>query len=205
MAVREATVDDVEAIQRVARTSWHAGYDDILGSEVVDQLLEMRYHPEPLEELIRHPRKPVFVTVGDGEVVGFVQGEPSEHAVADAGVRKLYVDPEWWGEGHGTALLEQVFDALSAHGHESVWVAVLADNDGALSFYDKHGFELEEERTSEMMGKEVDDVLLVRDLTDYSGELEGGFEEADDDAGDPSKSPLGRVLAAARGLFAREG
>lgn len=206
MTVREATVDDAEAIQRVARASWHAGYDDILGPETVEQLLDMRYHIDPLEDLIRSEQKPVLVSVEDGEVVGFVQAEPSEYGVADAGVRKLYVVPERWGEGHGTALLEEVFDVLRAHGHESVWVAVLADNDVALPFYDKHGFELEEERTIDLMGNEYDDVLLVRDLDEGSGELDDGSREreAGDDRRNTPRTRLGRVWATARRLLARE-
>ncbi len=40
----------------------------------------------------------------------------------------------------------------------------MADNDVRRSFYDKHGFEVHDERTVEFVEQEVDDIVLVRDL-----------------------------------------
>ena len=40
----------------------------------------------------------------------------------------------------------------------------MAENDIARSFYDKHGFEIHEERTVELAGQEVNDVVLIRNL-----------------------------------------
>ena len=40
----------------------------------------------------------------------------------------------------------------------------LAGNEVGRAFYDKHGFEVHEERTIELAGEKVDDVVLVRDL-----------------------------------------
>jgi ribosomal protein S18 acetylase RimI-like enzyme len=40
----------------------------------------------------------------------------------------------------------------------------MAENDVARSFYDKHGFEIHEERTVEIADQEIDDVVLIRDL-----------------------------------------
>jgi ribosomal protein S18 acetylase RimI-like enzyme len=64
----------------------------------------------------------------------------------------------------GTDLLNRLFDSLRAAGHESVWLAVMADNDVGRSFYDKHGFELHDERIVEIAEQEIDDVILVWDL-----------------------------------------
>ncbi|WP_076433113.1 GNAT family N-acetyltransferase [Haladaptatus litoreus] len=79
-------------------------------------------------------------------------------------VRVACVLPEHWGEGVGTDLLNRLFDSLRAAGHQSVWLAVIADNDVGRSFYDKHGFDVHEERTVELAGQEVNDIVLVRDL-----------------------------------------
>jgi hypothetical protein len=40
VTIREATHDDVAAIQRVAHESWHAAYDDILGTGTVESVVE---------------------------------------------------------------------------------------------------------------------------------------------------------------------
>ncbi len=178
MPIREATPDDAPAVRRVAEVSWHAANDGVLGEEAVDELLDEWYDPEDLRESIERPEAPMFVatvdgvgsrstggeTASDDGVVGFAQGGPSEDGPADAVVGRIYVHPDRWGEGHGSELLERLFDAFRAAGHEDVWLAVVADNDVGRSFYDRHGFAVHEERTVEHAGVEIDDVVLVRDL-----------------------------------------
>lgn len=36
MELRPATIDDTEAIRRVARRAWHAAYEDVLNEAAVD-------------------------------------------------------------------------------------------------------------------------------------------------------------------------
>lgn len=164
MPIREATVDDAEVVRRVAEASWHAAHDHVLGSEAVERLLDRWYAPDDLRESIERPEAPMFVAVSDGEVVGFAQGGPSEEGPADAVVGRIYVHPDRWGDGYGSRLLDRLFDAFRDEGHESVWLAVLADNEVGRSFYESRGFAVHEERTVDLAGRTVDDVVLIRDL-----------------------------------------
>lgn len=164
MELRAATPADAPAVRAVARESWHAAHDDILGADAVDEVLDDWYAAGDVAESIRHEATHTFLAVVDDEVVGFSQGRPSDEGPADAVVTRIYLRPAHWGEGYGTALLERLFEALRSDGHESVWLAVLADNEVARSFYDRHGFEVHEERTVVLAGQEADDVVLVRGL-----------------------------------------
>ena len=164
MEFREAVDGDAESVQRVARKSWHAAHDHIIGEDGVEQLLDRWYGDDEIRERIDREDAPMFLAVADGEIVGFVQGGTSDDGPADAVVGSIYVSPEYWGKGAGTGLLEQLFDALRADGRDSVWLSVMADNEVGRSFYDKHDFQIHEERTVELAGREVDDVVLIRDL-----------------------------------------
>lgn len=164
MELREATAADAPAVQRVARAAWHAVHDDILGTDGVEELLEEWYDRDSLVEAMGHEESPMFLAVDDDAVVGFAQGGPTEDGPADAVVGRIYVRPDEWGQGYGTALLERLFQAIRADGHDSVWLAVLADNEVGRAFYAKHDFGVHEERTVELAGQEVNDLLLVRDL-----------------------------------------
>jgi ribosomal protein S18 acetylase RimI-like enzyme len=163
MELRPATPGDAPAVHAVARESWHAAHDDILGADAVDELVDDWYDLDDLAASIRREDGHTFLAVVD-RVVGFSQGHPTDDGPADAVVTRIYLRPAHWGEGYGSALLERLFDALRADGHESVWLAVLADNNVARSFYDDHGFAVHEERTVVLAGREADDVVLVRDL-----------------------------------------
>lgn len=163
MTVRAATPEDAPAIRRVARASWHAAHDHVVGEETVEEVIEEWYDVDGLGESIERDDRPTFVAVED-EVVGFAQGGPTEEGPADAVVSRIYVHPDHWGKGHGTALLERLFEHLRTAGEESVWLAVVADNEVGRSFYDDHGFEVHEERTVELFGRTVEDVVMVRPL-----------------------------------------
>jgi ribosomal protein S18 acetylase RimI-like enzyme len=164
MELRAATPEDAPAVRAVADESWHAAHDDILGADTVDELLDDWYDVDGLAASIERADVHMFLAVVDGEVVGFSQGRPADDGPADAVVTRIYLRPAYWGEGYGTALLERLFDALRADGHESVWLAVLADNEVARSFYDAHGFAVHEERTVVLAGRETDDVVMVMEL-----------------------------------------
>lgn len=163
MSIRPATPEDAPAVRRVARASWHAAHDHAVGEETVERVIDEWYATEDLRESIAREDRPMFVATSD-EVVGFAQGGPSEDGPADAVVGRIYVHPEHWGGGHGSALLERLFERLRAAGHESVWLAVVADNEVGRSFYDGHGFEIHEARTVDLFGREVEDVVMVRML-----------------------------------------
>lgn len=166
MEIREATSHDAGAVHRVAEASWRAAHTHILGTETVEQLLDKWYNREHLEERISYEYKPMFLAVDDGDIVGFAQGVPGESGdPGEAIVGSLYVHPEHWNEGIGTALLHRLFDAFRDRGHTSVCLAVLADNEIGRSFYDRHGFEVHEERTVELAGQQVEDLVLLRELS----------------------------------------
>lgn len=163
MEFREAASEDAEGIRRVARRTWHAVYDEIIGERAVTEMIDEWYDLRGLRNSIEDEDKPAFVAVDD-EIVGFVQGGPSDKGPADASVYRIYVLPIHWGEGIGTTLLDRLFDALRTDGHDSVGLSVMKENKIGRSFYEKHDFRLEERRTVELAGQDVEDLVLVRNL-----------------------------------------
>lgn len=164
MAVRSATPEDAPAVRQVARESWHAAHDHAVGEDTVERVIDEWYAVDDLRESIAREDRPMFVATADDEIVGFAQGGLTDEGPADAVVGRIYVHPDRWGEGYGTALLDRLFEELRAAGGESVWLAVVADNEVGRSFYDRRGFEVHEERTVEMFGTEVEDCVMVREL-----------------------------------------
>ncbi|ELY47485.1 GNAT family N-acetyltransferase [Natronorubrum sulfidifaciens] len=150
-AVRQATTDDIWAIHVTARESWHAAYDDLLGRETVDDVVDEWYAIGDLESSISDASEredAVFLiaedrTVDDafaGDCLGFAQVVPWPEDVSVGYLTRLYVHPDVWGEGVGTALLERLETALERT-FDRLRLAVLADNDSGIAFYDAAGFD----------------------------------------------------------------
>lgn len=148
VTIRPATADDAEAIQRVARASWHAAYDSILGADVVDETVDSWYDPERLvADDVRDDSRPFFVAEVDA-VVGFAEAAPAEDDETYH-LYRIYVHPNHWGRGIGRSLLDRLERTLRDRGAERLRLQVLADNDVGVEFYETTGFQRVEETTDE--------------------------------------------------------
>jgi GNAT superfamily N-acetyltransferase len=147
--IRAATADDVAAIQDVARQSWAAAYEDVLDDEVVNAMLEGGYSEESLSSQISSAESGLFVATADGDVVGYGSAEPT---AAGEGEVSVYVSPDHWGEGVGSALLERAIDHLATQGVERVRDSVLAQNEVGNAFYSER-FEQVDQETVEIAGQ----------------------------------------------------
>lgn len=72
----------------------------------------------------------------------------------DAEVYTLYVDPSFYNQGTGRALMQGAFEALRKRGHASCIVWAHAKNP-ARFFYEAMGGKLVAERAARMMGDAV--------------------------------------------------
>ncbi|MFC7205144.1 GNAT family N-acetyltransferase [Haloferax namakaokahaiae] len=101
-------------------------------------------------------------------VVGFAAarwGEDTKSFVGDdeAGLWILYVDPDWWGRGIGTRLLETV-EAAIPEAYTALVLDTLAENEVGRRFYRARGFEVRETMQIEIGGDPYSAVILARPL-----------------------------------------
>ena len=150
MEIRPPETDaDIAELIRAHGRSWREAYDGILSASALD---ETTVEPTAddvdrwAERLDADDRRAVLVAAVDGAVRGFVDvrwGEENTKPFVgpdEAGVKAIYVHPDWWGDGIGTALLERGLDELP-DGVETVRLEALADNEVGARFYEARGFE----------------------------------------------------------------
>lgn len=148
VTIRAATPGEAEPIRELARAAWHEAYDDIMGPEEVDRRLDNWWRDEDLRSVITNPDHVFLVAVdpdaGDdatgagADPVGVVHAGPSPSGAFV--VPRLYVHPNRWGEGTGTALLDHVV-ARAREETDRLEVVLLAGNEVGVGFYESHGFE----------------------------------------------------------------
>ena len=161
---------EIRDLIRAHGLSWRAAYDEILPDAALD---EMTVDPDPSEveawaDRIESGPGAVFVAVDDGTVWGFVDvrwGEDHTKSFVgpdEAGVKAIYVHPDRWGEGLGTALLDRGLDALPDR-IETVRLEAFADNDVGARFYEARGFERVETGETEIGGETYRTAIYARD------------------------------------------
>lgn len=140
--------DDARGVASVHAASWRGAYEGIVAAAA---LREVAAAPDDEEvrrwvARLRENEDGILVAVDDeGAVRGFadvrwVEAETKAFVAADAAeLKAIYVAPDCWGRGVGTALLDAAIDRLP-DAVEALSLAVLAANEAGKGFYESRGF-----------------------------------------------------------------
>jgi GNAT superfamily N-acetyltransferase len=168
MLIRSAQPDDALDVARVHVRSWQTGYHGLLPAAYLDQL-------RPEERAQRYDfatqdiRKPAtLVAVDENRVCGFATTAPARDTESpDQGeLCALYVDPDKWGCGAGTALIVAARARLFEQGYRYANLWLLAGNARAARFYRKDGWLPDgQSRIEQVWGITINEIRYQRPLT----------------------------------------
>jgi GNAT superfamily N-acetyltransferase len=147
VTVREANPRDAEAILAVNAAGWQHGYRGLVSDERLADLPIERWRAE-ITTGLREPVADAFTRVAelDGGFAGYCYvAAPGrdEDLEGAAELVALYVEPDLWRTGVGSALIEVVEPEAAARGYELMSLWTFKDNERAVSFYRRHGWELD--------------------------------------------------------------
>lgn len=158
--IRVATISDLRAVAEVHSKAVRTAYPEVLPSEIFDPEFVA---PEKMEKEFRKllegfgPRDTLLKAVADNKVIGICAcGEDTELQEEETGyLQRVYVDPEWWGRGVGSALVDHAMELLAEHGFRKAALQVLENNRKAREFYEKRGWRFEQLVRVKNVGKEL--------------------------------------------------
>ena len=133
--IRPAEQKDAAAIGRVYCGGWKAAYTGLMPQFFLDALTPENCAPKP--DHIAPNRR--FVAEKNGEVVGTVTFGAGREDANMAEIQSLYVLPEHWQNGQGSALFRAVCDRAKELGLPGLYVWTLEGNLRAKAFYERMG------------------------------------------------------------------
>ena len=127
---------EADEAARLYVRSWQAGYKGLLPQYYLDLLSPERWK-DSFEGL---PGS--FVLTEGGVIAGHSCARPAadEKMPGWGEVHTLYVLPEYWGRGFGTALLDNSVRWLKNQGFDRIYLWALEGNVRARRLYEKYGF-----------------------------------------------------------------
>lgn len=161
MEVREATPDDAAAASDVAEAAWWASCASFLDADTLRRVLAEGYGEGRLAEAFGDPELHAVVAVDD-DVAGFAVAERTWADTVD--LHALYVDPDRWGEGAGSALLDSVLAYAREGGCEYVRATAFLDNPVGRPFLEAQGFEETGRVETPVFGEVHEETVLERDV-----------------------------------------
>lgn len=151
VSVREATIDDIEGILDVATDAWYATYGGLLEPSTVSSALDEYYDQELLKAGVDHDEIAFFVASDEGEIIGFASAEQTW--ADEVELHTIYVHPDRWSEGIGSALFDRVLTWAQALDIDRIACGVLAENAIGIGFFEAVGFVRGIEANAEIAGE----------------------------------------------------
>lgn len=167
LTIQDADPADAFAVASVHVRSWQVAYRNLLPDAYLDSL-------RPEDRAVKYDfgstteGKPhTLVAIKKDLIVGFVTTTASrDPELQEWGeLAALYVDPDLWGLGIGTALIASARSRLLHSGFKDVYLWVLQGNARAEQFYRADGWIRDgNKRTEVVWGITVDEVRYLRHL-----------------------------------------
>ncbi len=152
--------DDAEAIESLASRIWREVYPGIIPVEQIEFMLGWMYSPEKIRDDMAFGVRYFWIEHGS-ERAGFAAFGPDRN---DPGIwlHKLYVDPAFQRKGLGSSTLADIEPMVFSSADQ--WLLrVNRHNEAAVAAYRKNGFDIIEERCSDIGGGFVmDDYIMAK-------------------------------------------
>jgi diamine N-acetyltransferase len=144
MITRDATIDDLPAIDTLFRISFIATFGHLYQPQDLADFLA-GFTPQAWAEEFAEPDLRFRVAEDEHGLAGFAKTSnltlPAQTNARTYELRQLYLDERAKGTGAAQALIDWALDQGRARGAEEMWLSVYIDNHRAKRFYEKNGFE----------------------------------------------------------------
>jgi len=170
VVVRPGMSADAEALSVAHVRAWQEGYRGLMPQDYLDGLT-VAGHLTGWQERLANPREGsrLLVATVDEQVAGFAVFGPARDPESgdDGELYAINVHPDHWRAGVGSLLLAEVHAGLADLGHANAVLWVVAGNDRARRFYERHGWTVEAvERSEKLPGLTVPEVRYARRLVE---------------------------------------
>ena len=138
-SIRQAIIDDVNAIIDIAENTWWVTYSAILDKEQIDFMLKEIYSVDKIGAQLKNGTQTYLLLEEHGRPVAFAGYSPREEDPEIYKLHKLYCLPETQGKGYGKVLINEVATKTLEAGKHTLDLNVNRYNK-AKNFYEKMGF-----------------------------------------------------------------
>lgn len=131
--------EDFAALEKMAARLWHSAFDNLIGPEQADYMLEKFQSAPAFSRQTEEEGYEYYFIVCDGVTAGYT-GIAAKKGERGLFLSKLYLAPEFKGKGLGKAALEEVAGCAKKLKLGYVYLTVNKGNERAIKVYEKFGF-----------------------------------------------------------------
>lgn len=159
------TEEEIKALCEIAERVWHLTYDELVPKGQVEYMLEKFQSPHAVKEQMSTLNYRYYMMMLNGENAGFVGFSPRYEGREEMFLSKVYLLPEFRGQGAVKAAFALVEEETRKEGLSKIRLTVNKGNSHAMQVYEHYGFHtVEKVKTDIGSGFVMDDFIMVKEL-----------------------------------------
>lgn len=153
----------IALVAQIAEPIWYATYEPIIGSDAVAYMIDKFQSVPAIHRQLREEGYAYYLICADEKAVGFIGLVP--HKEEKMFLSKLYVQPEYRGQGIPRAAFAFIGELCRKEGLRHIYLTVNKQNTHAIEVYKHHGFyEIDAVVSDIGCGYVMDDYILQKDI-----------------------------------------
>ncbi|NQV33430.1 MAG: GNAT family N-acetyltransferase [Phycisphaeraceae bacterium] len=143
--LKEPDGHDVRLLSELGAQTFIHAYASTLEPAQLAAYVAQAFSEARIAQELKDPGIYYLLALDQGQACAYAKLVPSDlpevlSLIQAIELKRLYVIPEYWGQGVGTRLMETLLDWAFAHGHPNMWLRVWQKNVQAMSFYQRWRF-----------------------------------------------------------------
>ncbi len=147
LTIRFAGVADTELVADLSRQTFYETFAHLNAKEHMDKFMGEQFTKEALMKEVEAPDNIFLLAFSDNEPVGYARlrennNPPELENTNSIEIARIYTVANSIGKGVGKALMQECINIAVEKGKEQIWLGVWQQNERAIDFYKKWGFEI---------------------------------------------------------------
>ncbi len=161
--IKHAEIEDIPIITNLAYQIWFKTYENIISKEQIDFMFGEMYTPDSLLKQMEFLKHQFLILSLDESPIAFASYGKLQEPEGTFKLHKLYLLPEFQGQGFGNILIEAVEKECSELGADQLHLNVNRNNK-AFNFYIKLGYEIIETVDIPFAEFWLNDYVMAKDI-----------------------------------------
>lgn len=170
ISLRKIRLSEVESLQKISSLTFMETFSEVNSKEDMRKYLDENLSLEKLKSEIENPESEFYISEIGNRIVGYLKlnfGKAQTENFGENGfeIERIYVLKEHLGQKVGQFLLDKSLEIGKEKSMDFVWLGVWENNERAIKFYKKQGFEVFSQHDF-VLGNDVQtDLLMKLELT----------------------------------------
>ncbi len=155
--IRKVRLGDESALAHIQIESWRAAFEQILGRETLDRVLDPERAEKMYRSLLDEQKGNGYLLTLDGKPHCMAWWDAARDADMQGSAELICIHslPDHWHSGYGGMMMERILGDIRDAGYPDVELWVFRDNIRARRFYEAYGFSVGEGSKSALGAEEV--------------------------------------------------